>query len=139
MDGFIEILKIILPAVAVFFAAFLIVKRFLENEDKRREHDLNKGNQSITSPLRLQAYERIIIFLERINPSSLLVRVNKNGMNCHQFHMELIKTIKSEFEHNLSQQIYMKICPSSIWCWNSNPRPSEHEYPPITTRSGYLK
>ena len=107
MDGFIEILKIILPAVAVFFAAFLIVKRFLENEDKRREHDLNKGNQSITSPLRLQAYERIIIFLERINPSSLLVRVNKNGMNCHQFHMELIKTIKSEFEHNLSQQIYM--------------------------------
>jgi hypothetical protein len=107
MDGFIEILKIILPAAAVFFAAFLIVKRFLDNDDKRRENEIKKGNQSMVTPLRLQAYERIIIFLERVNPNTMVVRVNRNGMSAHQLHMELVKTVKSEFEHNLSQQIYV--------------------------------
>lgn len=107
MDAFIEILKIILPAGAVFAAAFFIVKRFLDNDQHKRELDLKKSNQSVMTPLKLQAYERIVIFLERINPNMLVVRVNRNGITSHQLHMELIKTIKSEYEHNLSQQIYM--------------------------------
>lgn len=107
MDAFIEILKIILPAGAVFAAAFFIVKRFLDNDQQKRELDLKKSNQSVMTPLKLQAYERIVIFLERINPNMLVVRVNRNGISAHQLHMELIKTIKSEYEHNLSQQIYM--------------------------------
>lgn len=107
MEYFIEILKIILPAGAVFAAAYLIVKNFLDNDQKRRDSELKKLNQASTMPLRLQAYERIVLFLERVNPSSLVVRVNKNGMNAQQLHLELIKTIKSEYEHNLSQQIYM--------------------------------
>jgi hypothetical protein len=107
MDAFIEILKIILPAVAVFFAAFLIVQRFLDNDQKRRDHELKRSNQSTMTPLKIQAYERIVIFLERIHPNSLVVRVNKHGLNAHQLHMELVKTIKSEYEHNLSQQIYV--------------------------------
>jgi hypothetical protein len=107
MDAFIEILKIILPATAVFFAAFLIVQRFLDNDQKRRDHDLKKNNQNTTTPLRLQAYERVVIFLERIHPNSIVVRVNKHGFTAHQLHMELIKTIKSEYEHNLAQQIYV--------------------------------
>ena len=107
MEYFIEILKIILPAGAVFAAAYLIVKKFLENDQKRRETELKKLNQASITPLRLQAYERIVIFLERVSPSNLVVRVNKNGMSAQQFHLELIKTVKSEYEHNLSQQIYM--------------------------------
>ncbi len=107
MDAIIEILKIILPAAAVFFAAFFIVKRFLENDQKRREHELKKSNQAALTPLRLQAYERMVIFLERIHPNTMVVRVNKHGMTAHQLHMELIKTIKSEYEHNISQQIYV--------------------------------
>jgi hypothetical protein len=107
MEYFIEILKIILPAGAVFAAAYLIVKKFLENDQKRRETELKKLNQASITPLRLQAYERIVIFLERVSPSNLVVRINKNGMTAQQFHLELIKTVKSEYEHNISQQIYM--------------------------------
>jgi hypothetical protein len=58
-------------------------------------------------PLRLQAYERLVLFLERISPSSLLVRTNKPNMNSLQLHSELLSDIRTEFEHNLSQQIYM--------------------------------
>jgi hypothetical protein len=107
MEGVIEIFKIILPAATVFVAAFLILQRFLENDQKRREHELKKSTLSTITPLKIQAYERVVIFLERIHPNSLVVRVNKHGMNAHQLHMELIKTIKSEYEHNLSQQIYV--------------------------------
>jgi hypothetical protein len=107
MEGVIEIFKIILPAATVFVAAFLILQRFLENDQKRREHELKKSSLATITPLKIQAYERVVIFLERIHPNSLVVRVNKHGMNAHQLHMELIKTIKSEYEHNLSQQIYV--------------------------------
>ena len=107
MDAFFEILRIILPATAVFVAAYLIVKGFLDNEQKRREQEYRRGSQATITPLRLQAYERVVILLERTNPNTLVVRVNKQGFTSHQLHLELIKTIKGEYEHNLSQQIYM--------------------------------
>lgn len=107
MDAFIEILKIILPAGAVFAAAYLIVKRFLDNDQKQRELDMKKSNQNLITPLKIQAYERVIIFLERIHPNTLVVRTNKNGYSAQQLQLELIKAIKSEYEHNLSQQIYL--------------------------------
>jgi len=107
MDGLIEILKIILPAGAVFAAAYLLVQKFLGNEQKRREHELRKSSQATITPLKIQAYERLVIFLERIHPNSVVVRVNKHGMSAQQLHQELVKTIKTEYEHNLSQQIYI--------------------------------
>lgn len=107
VDAFWEIMRIILPATVVFIAAFFTQKHFFENEQQRRDHDLKKAGQSLLTPLRLQAYERIVIFLERIHPNTMVVRVNKHGFSAHQFHLELIKTIKSEYEHNLSQQIYV--------------------------------
>jgi hypothetical protein len=109
MEGFIEILKIILPAGAVFAAAYLLVQKFLANEQKRRDFELKKNAQASITPLKIQAYERLVIFLERIHPNSIVVRVNKHGMTVHQLHQELVKTIKSEFEHNLSQQIYVSM------------------------------
>src|SRR3954470_20124591 len=107
MDALWEILRIILPAAAVFAAAFFTQKHFLDNDRGRRNQELKKSGQSLVTPLRLQAYERIVIFLERAHPNTIVVRVNKHGMTSHQLHMELIKTIKSEYEHNLSQQIYI--------------------------------
>jgi len=107
MDAFIEILKIILPAGVVFLAVFFVMKSFLSADQKKREHELKKTTQTTMLPLKLQAYERLVVYLERINPNTLVVRVNRNGMNAQQLHMELIKTIKTEYEHNLSQQIYV--------------------------------
>jgi hypothetical protein len=106
MDQFIELLKLILPALIVFLTTYYLVKNFLSNESQKKAIDLKLNNQSIISPIRLQAYERVVLFLERINPSSMVMRLNKTG-NASNFQGELLKTIRSEFEHNLSQQIYM--------------------------------
>ncbi len=107
MEALIDILKIILPALVVFAATYFLVQRFLSNEQSRRDFELKKANQSAITPIKIQAYERVVIFLERIHPNTLVVRVNKHGMTSHVLHQELIKAIKTEYEHNLAQQIYM--------------------------------
>ncbi|MFI5141114.1 MAG: hypothetical protein ACHQII_02050 [Bacteroidia bacterium] len=107
MDIFLELLKILIPAAAVFAATYFVVKTFLSNDQKRRDYELRKSQLNITTPIRLQAYERIILFLERIEPNNLVLRTNKAGMTIPLLHSELVKTIKTEYEHNISQQIYV--------------------------------
>ncbi|GAB4285948.1 MAG: hypothetical protein Kow0068_11480 [Marinilabiliales bacterium] len=64
-------------------------------------------NQSLITPIRLQAYERLVLFLERIQPNSLIMRTQKKEQTARQLQSELLSTIRSEFEHNLSQQVYI--------------------------------
>lgn len=107
MNSFLEILKIILPALAVLAAAYFLVRSFLNNEQKRRDTEIRRSASQLVTPIRLQAYERIVIFLERLHPTNLALRVNRAGITAEQLHSELIKTIKSEYEHNISQQVYV--------------------------------
>ena len=111
MDQLFEIVKIILPAGIVFITTYYLVKNFLDHESRRKVVDLKLANQAVITPIRLQAYERVVLFLERINPSSMVMRLNKTG-SAANFQVELLKTIRNEFEHNLSQQIYMS---SKAW------------------------
>jgi len=106
MDYLFEIVKIILPAAIVFLTAYYLVKNFLDHESRKKTLDVKLANQTVITPIRLQAYERVILFLERINPNSMVMRLNK-ATSAATFQGELLKTIRSEFEHNLSQQIYM--------------------------------
>jgi len=106
MDYLFEIVKIILPTAIVFLTAYYLVKNFLDHESRKKTLDLKLANQTVITPIRLQAYERVILFLERINPNSMVMRLNK-VVSAAAFQGELLKTIRSEFEHNLSQQIYM--------------------------------
>ncbi|HSH67886.1 MAG TPA: hypothetical protein VLB84_19245 [Bacteroidia bacterium] len=106
MDNAFEILKIILPSGIVFLTTYYLVKNFLDHENRKRMVDVKLANQAVITPIRLEAYERVILFMERINPNSMVMRLNKTG-SASTFQAELLKTIRSEFEHNLSQQIYM--------------------------------
>ncbi len=107
MDVFWEILKILIPSAVVFLTCYLTVKGFLENDARKRLAEIRLANQGQVTPVRLQAYERIAMFLERISPNSLILRVHKSGMSARLLQSELIANIRAEFEHNLSQQIYM--------------------------------
>jgi hypothetical protein len=107
MDQTLEILKYVLPALVVFFTTVYLVKKYFSEEDKRRKQQQYINNQNITTPLRLQAYERAILFLERISPENLIMRVNRSGFTCQQLQSELLNAIRSEYEHNLSQQLYL--------------------------------
>ena len=109
MDIFIEILRIIIPSLAIMVVTFYLVRSFLKNNERMRNTEYMIRSHEITVPLRLQAYERLTLFLERISLDSLLMRCNQPGMNSRQLHTELLNTIRSEYEHNLSQQVYMSV------------------------------
>ncbi|MCS6990666.1 MAG: hypothetical protein NZL95_02265 [Chitinophagales bacterium] len=102
-----EILKYTVPSVVVFLTAYLLLKLFLDGERERKELEVRAARYKDSLPIRLQAYERLTLFLERINPTSLLQRVNKPGMSALELQRALIVNIRVEFEHNLSQQIYV--------------------------------
>lgn len=57
--------------------------------------------------LRLQAYERLILFIERMNPANLLVRLYQPGFSAQEFQVQLLAEIRAEFQHNVSQQLYI--------------------------------
>jgi hypothetical protein len=102
-----EIFKYVIPAFIVMMTAYLLIDKMLVNEDKRRKSELLKKNQSTVLPIRLRAYERIMLLIERTNPESMLINVIKPGMQCIEFQTQLLQFIRSEFEHNFSQQIYV--------------------------------
>lgn len=107
METFLEILKFTIPALIVGGMSWLLIDRMLANEEQRRMLQIKLKNQDLFTPLRLQAYERLTLFMERITPSQLIQRLNQPGMNAKEFKVLLISEINAEFNHNLSQQIYV--------------------------------
>lgn len=102
-----EILKYTLPALIVFFTAYFMLSKLINNEDKRRKIEAILNNQKLITPIRLQAYERMILMLERISPQSLVLRSQKPKMTNQQLQSALLKNIRSEFEHNMAHQLYI--------------------------------
>jgi hypothetical protein len=102
-----EIAKYTIPAIVVLIAAYIIVQKFLVTEVKRKQLAIFKDGLDTTLRLRLQAYERLTLFIERIHPRQLIPRVYQPGMNVGELQFALVQTIRTEFEHNLSQQIYV--------------------------------
>lgn len=107
MELFEELIKVLLPALAVLYAMYLVVKSFLEKDMEKKVLDVRSKNAEVILPVRLQAYERICLFLERITPNNLLIRLNDGSYSARQFQQILNSEIREEFNHNLSQQLYM--------------------------------
>lgn len=107
VNDILDIFKYILPSVVVLLTSYYIVKKFLETQTRKTALELRRQTQQQITPVRLQAYERIILLLERISPSSVVMRVGKNAASAREMHQELLTSIRSEFDHNLTQQIYV--------------------------------
>lgn len=107
MEMLADILKITIPALIVFFTAWILLRNMIRNDQERRRQEIILQGARAVTPIKLQAYERIVLFLERISLESLLVRVSTPEMTVSQLQSTLLTTIRNEFEHNLSQQIYM--------------------------------
>jgi hypothetical protein len=101
-----EIATYTLPAIITGGVAFGLLHKFFKNEENKRKFELLRENQRLGLPIRLQAYERIVLFLERINPINLMMRVEPNGLDPQSYATLLVHTIQTEYEHNIAQQIY---------------------------------
>lgn len=107
MDSFAELLMYTVPSIIVFLTAYFMLKSFIDKEYKSKLMDIRMDNQKQITPIRLQACERIVLFCERIAINSLVMRVHRSGMSARLLHSELLTTIRNEYEHNISQQLYV--------------------------------
>ncbi len=103
----------LVPALLTGAIAYYFFREFVKNENNRRSYLLQQDLQKEAFPIRLQAYERMALFLERIALHKLLIRVSPTSSSKDNYESLLIASIEQEFEHNLSQQIYV-----SDRCWN---------------------
>lgn len=107
MQFFFVLLTGLITSVIVFLTAYFLLKRFLEDAQKQKLLELKFKSKELITPIRLQAYERLAMYLERINPNSLIMRTNNSNLTVSLYQTLLVNTIRNEFEHNLSQQVYV--------------------------------
>jgi hypothetical protein len=102
-----DLLKILLPSALVLYAMYLTVTAFLKKQFDEKQHEQRRKQVEVALPIRLQAYERMCLFLERISPNNLIVRMNGTATRAIEFQQILMQEVREEFNHNLSQQVYM--------------------------------
>lgn len=121
MSEIMEFLKIIIPTIAILVVVYIMMRAFTKQNSKqfdylkeeqqllvaKMENDRKATTGNTSAPLQFQAYERMSLFLERINPPNLLTRVVKTKISVGTLHSSLLATIRDEYEHNMSQQLYI--------------------------------
>jgi hypothetical protein len=107
MENINTILLAAIPAGLLLVGMYLMVKSFLNKQYDQKKLELVGKSADTIIPLRLQAYERMTLYLERITPNYLLLRVYERAVHVSDFHILLLKEIREEYYHNLAQQVYI--------------------------------
>lgn len=107
-----DLIKILLPSAAILYGMYLVVRSFLTKDLEKKLLEHKQKSIEIVLPIRLQAYERMCLFLERITPHNMIVRVNQPSFNVAMFQQQLLHEIREEYNHNMSQQVYMS---EAVW------------------------
>lgn len=112
METLLEIIKLTIPGMLTFLAAYFVLKMYLDNQQKMQQLKMQQEQVQAGLPMRLQAYERLSLFCERIAIPSLLLRVRREGMSASELRIGLLIAIQQEYEHNITQQVYVS---SQLW------------------------
>jgi uncharacterized protein YbcC (UPF0753/DUF2309 family) len=102
-----DIIKYTVAGLGVVWIAFYLIKPYLDRSENIQLIELKKTISSQTLPLRLQAYERVVLFIERINPANLLIRLNNPDYSAAELYMLIVAELRNEYQHNVTQQIYV--------------------------------
>ena len=121
MNNLIIILALLFSSMLTVVVVYILMKHFLKQnlrqmEFLNKEQDLlrlrleierKQQTEKTSMAIRFQAYERMALFLERINPPNLIPRVMTSGQSAGGLQAQLHRSIRDEYEHNLSQQLYI--------------------------------
>ncbi len=112
MEIVLDIIKTTLPALIVFLTVYYLFKKYIEGQLKLKAMELKEKQTQVGTPLKFQAYERLSLFCERIAIPNLLMRLPANDMNNAQYNIALLLAIQQEYEHNITQQVYVS---AQLW------------------------
>jgi len=106
METILEILKFTIPGLIVFAAVYFIQKQQNQQELQLRVINDRGKYAKDAIPLKLQAYERLILFCDRIHIPNLILRLKARGMTANDLKTAMIISVQKEYEHNMAQQLY---------------------------------
>jgi Na+/pantothenate symporter len=106
-DFLFDIIKYTVAGTGVVWIAFYLFKPYLDKSESIQLLEIKKDISKQTLPIRLQAYERIVLFVERVNPSNMLIRLNGTAFSAAELHALVVAELRSEFQHNITQQLYV--------------------------------
>ena len=121
MAFMIEILKFTIPSLIVLLSVWIVMHKLFKSEEEKRLWELKRAAQKEISPTRLRAYERLALLLERTQPEALVMALSERleqagtglaSLSVQQMQQELLRTVRLEFDHNMSQQIYVS---DEVW------------------------
>ena len=112
MEEIIEIVKYTIPSIFIFTTTIVLVKWFLKNDENRRKQEFLLTSQKEVIPVKMRAYERCTLFLERISAESIVLREQPNAITARELQLQLIQSIRTEYEHNLAMQVHL---PAATW------------------------
>jgi hypothetical protein len=118
-----QLLLLTLEILAIGAIASVVIYLFnlwIKHRERSWVFVLKQDNNKALAPLRISAYERIIVMLERITPQSMVMRHSATASNAAYLHMDLMRALREEFDHNISLQMYV-----SDECWNKVKRARE--------------
>lgn len=96
------------PTVLVFLTAYMAFQQFFRQEERKAFNRMRMESRQEVLPVQMQAYERVVLLMERLAPSGLLTRfLEEDGMIAATLHMMLLQAIRQEFDYNLTQQVYV--------------------------------
>lgn len=107
-----EIILVAVVIVLIFLGLGGILHMMYRQEDKKRRFELQKESKKAISPIRVRAYERLSLLLERTQPEHMLVDKDLIHTTITELEQDLLQTIRLEFDHNMSQQIYVS---DEVW------------------------
>jgi hypothetical protein len=111
MEIILQLALIIIPSGGIFLTVVLFLKRQNEKEVKNfqleLQSQLKKERQKYFLPNRVEAYQRAVLFMERISPNSLVMRLHNPGLPAKALQADLLKAIREEYDHNVAQQLFI--------------------------------
>jgi hypothetical protein len=106
METLLEIIKITIPALTVFFTVWFMLKAFFNSQLQQKSLELRQQSQGSSLPLKLQAYERLVLYCERLYLPNMILRLSTAGMTNAELRLAIMITIQQEYEYNITQQLY---------------------------------
>jgi len=112
MEWLADIAKVVLPMALLVLVVYLVLKQFFQGQARLKAMELQRDRKKDTLELRLNAYERLALYMERISFPDMIMRISSSEMEAYTLYSAIIMTIQKEYEHNLSQQIYIS---ENLW------------------------
>jgi hypothetical protein len=112
MNDILDILKYTIPALIVFLTVYYLFKGFLQQQYQMEALKVRQNQSRDILPIKLQAYERLMMFCERISIDQLVYRLIHPDMGPQEVRNACLVAIQQEYEHNLSQQVYVS---GNLW------------------------